>query len=167
MIIKEIYSNEIKDYDSTIIEIYCEAMNYSKEKGQLLSGRLLQNNTRIWIAQEDEKIVGFLFGKNFKKDNWWAKQINNYLPQDIDWYQHTFEINELMVLPNHQSKGIGRELLRHLHSNTDYEIYLLGTSKYQNERIIGFYESLGYRTIIETFYYEGSTNPATILGLLR
>lgn len=78
---------------------------------------------------EGERLVGFVFGFDFQPANWWAQQINDQLPQGKDWYDRTFELNELAILPSHQKQGRGRQLMNHLLECLPHPTVLLGTKK--------------------------------------
>ena len=105
----------------------------------------------------------FVFGFDFYPENWWAQQIQNRLSVDRDWYSHTFELNELAVLPSHQRKGIGRQLMEALIHSLSHIIILLGTAQTNNEHVISLYQSLGFENVIEDFRYQNEEYGVSII----
>lgn len=75
-------------------------------------------NPIVIAFYEDKHLVGAIFAFDFLSENWWAQQVGAYLPQGIDGYPHTCELNELFVDKDYQGQGIGSLLLEGLHQET-------------------------------------------------
>lgn len=56
---------------------------------------------RIFLAEEDERVVGYLFGNLFR-----SKNMRSVMPEDTP----CFEVEELYVVPERRSRGVGRAL---------------------------------------------------------
>ena len=59
---------------------------------------LQDNNNYGFIAKENNKIVGFIYGYSFLKPNG----------------KYMFYVHSVGVLPNYQGKGIGKELFKYM-----------------------------------------------------
>lgn len=157
---------EIDKYASDIAQVYMEAMGYSESARASLKSRIDKSASLVIAAFRSDKLLGFLFGFKFEKNNWWGKQIDSRLPNNHDFYKNTFELNELMVSPSEQGKGIGKSLMNKLHAETNYDIYLFGTQS-DNLKARKLYESLGYEIIIDKFYYDGNKRENLILAKFK
>ena len=58
---------------------------------------------RVFVAEEDGDIVGYLFGKVYP-----SKQMQSVMPEGTP----CFEVEELYVVPERRSRGIGEKLFR-------------------------------------------------------
>ena len=159
---------EIEQYAEVLKTIYRQAFHYSEEAAAFLLQRIKNSDnaglhTTVLAYIENDTVLGFVFGFDFHPENWWAQQIQNRLPVDRDWYSHTFELNELAVLPSHQRKGIGRQLMEALIHSLSHTIILLGTAQTNNEHIISLYQSLGFENVIEDFRYQNEEYGVSII----
>lgn len=167
--IKLLTNEEIKKNKYRIAEIYREVFNLKKDSEEFLVYRIdnsIENglNTKILVAMEESEIVGFLFGFDFREENWWAQQIENDLPKvDFNWYENTFELNELAVLEKYRKNGYGKQLMKKLIEDKSYHRILLGTAKENNENVLRFYYSLGFKDLINPFYYENAEYSTSII----
>ena len=124
--IKVLNEEEMIKYLDELAEIYKLAIKSTDDSVNFLKERIKNSinsnlNTVIVVAMEDEKIVGFVYGFDFKPETWWAVQIAPSLPkEEFDWYENTFELNELMVLPEYQSKGYGKLLMNKIRDDFNY-----------------------------------------------
>ncbi|MDO4712254.1 MAG: N-acetyltransferase [Peptostreptococcaceae bacterium] len=158
--IRKIEVSELTKFGERIKEIYMKSLGYSHEAADFLLTRIRKSEENdlhpiILGSFDKEEPVGFIFGFDFHPDNWWAGQIDGRLPKDHDWYEDTFELNELEILPSHQKQGRGRRLLEALFEQMPHKQALLGTAKENNEHVIRLYESLGFEIVIDSFRYEG------------
>ena len=88
--------------------------------------------SRVFLAEEDGAIVGYLFGKRSE-----AKNMTSIMPEGTPF----FEILELYVVPSHRSKGVGRALMQHVENTVKPELdYLFLSTATKNWRaILHFY----------------------------
>ncbi len=58
-------------------------------------------DNRIFLAKEDGKVIGYLFGKAERSEN-----MSSIMPEDTPY----FEVEEIYVVPDMRSKGVGSRL---------------------------------------------------------
>ena len=171
--IKVLNEEEMIKYLDELAEIYKLAIKSTDDSVNFLKERIKNSinsnlNTVIVVAMEDEKIVGFVYGFDFKPETWWAVQIAPSLPkEEFDWYENTFELNELMVLPEYQSKGYGKLLMNKIRDDFNYSRILLGTAKNNNDKVINFYKKLGYEIIVDNFKYPNDEYGTSLILCYR
>lgn len=88
---------------------------------------------RIFLALEDEKTVGYLFGYMDK-----GERKNSIYEKDEPF----FEVEELYVKPELRSKGIGRQLFQYMEEKLKeekVELILLSTATKNYRAILHFY----------------------------
>ncbi len=90
------------------------------------------DGNRIFLAEENGEIIGYLFGKTDVKAN-----MSSVFPDDVPF----FEIAEIYVVPEKRSKGVGRALFdfaaEKVKSEADYII--LSTATKNQKAILHFY----------------------------
>lgn len=165
--IKIYKEEEIQKIIDNVSELYDKVYkDSSTEKGHLknrINNSLkLKRNTIILTEEQDGQIIGVLFGFDFKKENWWAEQIIDILPEGINWFENSFELNELFVDNDFQDRKVGHDLLSYL-SNTRFDYVLLSVKK-SNEKAIHLYNKFGYESIQKgDFYFKNITVPFKIM----
>lgn len=88
---------------------------------------------RIFLAQEGECLLGYLFGHREQ-----AKNASSVMAEGTAY----FEIEELYVVPEQRSRGIGRALYRHVEEvvkSEGMEYILLSTATKDYKSILHFY----------------------------
>ena len=109
-------------YKDIIPQKVIEEITSSWHSIENLKNQIIDKNTIFKIAEENKKIVGLLTAKNSN---------NKYY------------LSRLYVLPNHQRKGIGKELLNNLIiSNNVKEIEL--EVEEENKKGLEFYKKEGF-----------------------
>lgn len=97
-----IYETELTDHVlETLISM---SVDWEAEKscfGYRANTREDIENNRIFLAEEDGKVIGYLFGAPFE-----SKNMKAVMPEG----SRCFEVEELYVVPCFRSKGIGRAL---------------------------------------------------------
>ena len=111
-------------------------MNWSKsKKGEKLFLDLLNNPEAIClIAFEDKQAIGYLAAS--------PRKLNDVLSKYL-------EINNVEVLPNFQSKGIGSELIKRCLEWAKEKAYqkVYVNSYFENKRAVYFYKRNGFSEI--------------------
>ncbi|MDO4798941.1 MAG: GNAT family N-acetyltransferase [Bacillota bacterium] len=171
--IRRIDVTELDRYGDSIRKIYEEALKFSPAASEYLLTRIRKSAENslhpiVLLSFYGDRPVGFVFGFDFAPQNWWAQQIDSRLPRDFDWYDSTFELNELAVLPSHQKQNRGLHLMRELLDQMPHRHALLATKKEDNDHVIRFYRALGFDVVIDDFRYAGDVyDLSLILGWKR
>lgn len=118
----------------TLIELSAawEAENschgYRKNAKEDISGN------RVWLAEEDGAIIGYLFGHMEK-----AKNFSTIMPADTPY----FEIEELYVVPAYRCRGVGKELFfqaeKQAKEDGEASFLMLSTATKNWKAILHFY----------------------------
>lgn len=161
-------SQELLPHSYDVIkEIYQEAFDYSTEQADFLQVRIEKSaNPIVLVARHKGAVIGFLFGFDFKPENWWAQQLARSLTAEqlSPFYERAFELNELAVSPRYQAHGYGKMLMQHLFELCAGRDILLGTKLENNDHVIRFYRQLSFEDLVNPFYYENDMyGPALIL----
>lgn len=88
---------------------------------------------RIFLAEQDGGILGYLFGQEVK-----AKRASSIMAEGTPY----FEIEELYVVPGHRSEGIGRSLFSFAEQEVrlaGLEFIMLSTATKNYKSILHFY----------------------------
>ncbi len=99
---------------------------YRKNTEEDIHGR------RVFLAKDDTRTVGYLFGQMEKSEN-----MSSVMPEGTPF----FEVEEIYVVPDLRSKGIGSELFRYAENTVrpDAEYILLSTATKNWRSILHFY----------------------------
>ncbi len=92
---------------------------------------------RIFFAEDGGKVAGYLFGRVYP-----SEQMKSIMPEGTPY----FEVEELYVIPEKRSRGIGAELFRYTENavKSDAEYMVLSTATKNWKAILHFYlEELG------------------------
>lgn len=151
---------EIPAVIDSVLEIFSQ--HYDQEETETLRWRIGESvgvglNSLVLTWSEDNRTAGFLFGFDFRPENWWAQQVSPFLPEGTDWFTNCFELNELAVHPNFQNRGFGRELLEALANDFPYRNTLLSVEQ-GNDSAIHLYEKLGFEVLKDDLALGGSPN---------
>ena len=88
---------------------------------------------RIFLAQEDGQTIGYLFGHMEK-----AQNMRSIMPADTPY----FEMEELYIIPEKRSQGVGGVLFRYAEDvlrNEKIEYLMLSTATKNHRAILHFY----------------------------
>ncbi len=87
---------------------------------------------RIFLAEDGGNVVGYLFGKVYP-----SKQMQSIMPEGTPY----FEVEELYVVPEKRSRGIGMELFRNAEKavKAEAEYMVLSTATKNWKAIFHFY----------------------------
>jgi ribosomal protein S18 acetylase RimI-like enzyme len=88
---------------------------------------------QIYVAEDNGNIVAYLFGNKKRAEN-----MQSIIPNGTDY----FEIEELYVIPELRSKGIGKDLFNFVEStikNEQIEYIMLNTATKNHKAVLHFY----------------------------
>ena len=87
---------------------------------------------RIFFAEEDGTVMGYLFGRVYP-----SKQMQSIMPEGTPY----FEVEELYVVPEKRSRGIGARLFRYAENavKSEAEYMVLSTATKNWKAVFHFY----------------------------
>ena len=87
---------------------------------------------RVFLAEEDGEVAGYLFGKLCR-----SERMKSIMPEGTPY----FEVEELYVIPEKRSRGIGESLFRHAEDalKSEAEYMVLSTATKNWKAIFHFY----------------------------
>lgn len=159
MEIKRLNLIEIQKNKDQILKIYNEAYGYiDKKEGEFLFQRFKDSFSRdlnsIFLACfMREKIVGFIYGFDFKEGNWFYNEVIDKIKDKID-IENVFEFNEICVLKKYRRKNIGTFLIETLKKNISFKKLIFCKKKNNNCASINFYKSLDAKIIVYDFHFK-------------
>ena len=127
------YETELNDYIlNELIILSKEWEEENSTRGYFSNKESDIKGNRIFIAEDNKKIIGYLFGKIEVQE------------RDTTVYKKSekaFEVAELFVKKEYRSKGIGKELFEYTESviRKDVDIVLLSTATKDYKKILHFY----------------------------
>ena len=127
---------EVELTDEILAELIACSENWEKENschGYRKNTEEDIKENRIFLAMEDEKMIGYLFGYMDK-----GERKNSIYEKDEPF----FEVEELYVKPELRSKGIGKRLFLYMEEilkQENIELILLSTATKNYKAILHFY----------------------------
>ena len=87
---------------------------------------------RLFLAEDNGDVVGYLYGKIYR-----SEQMKSIMPEGTPY----FEVEELYVIPERRSQGIGEELFRYTEDvvKTEADYMVLNTATKNWKAIFHFY----------------------------
>ncbi len=87
---------------------------------------------RIFVAEDGDTVIGYLFGKVYQ-----SKQMKSIMPEGTP----CFEVEELYVVPEKRSQGIGAKLFQYAEKamEPEAEYFVLSTAAKNWKAIFHFY----------------------------
>jgi ribosomal protein S18 acetylase RimI-like enzyme len=112
-----------------------------------------------------EELVGFGYGYLVAPGQWWHDQVRAALDRRTAkrWLPGSFEVCELHVHPEHQSRGLGRALLHALLDGLPYPAALLSTPD-SDTKAFRLYHADGFVDLARGYHFPGDARPFAILG---
>ncbi len=112
-----------------------------------------------------EQLVGFGYGYVVAPGQWWHDQVRAALDRRTakKWLPEAFEVCELHVHPDHQSRGLGRRLLHALVADIPQPTALLSTPD-SDTKAFRLYHADGFVDLARGYHFPGDSRPFAILG---
>jgi ribosomal protein S18 acetylase RimI-like enzyme len=97
--------------------------------GEQLPRHRARAGFRILGAEQDGRLVGFVYGYTGERGQFWADHVIAHAPEELvgTWVGGHFEVVELAVLPEARGRGIGTALMTAIVEDRPEPCALLGT----------------------------------------
>jgi ribosomal protein S18 acetylase RimI-like enzyme len=112
------------------------------------------------------ELVGFAYGYTGAPGQWWYDRVAAALDDDArgSWFEpEHFELTELAVRPDRQSRGIGTRLHDAVLAGLSHRGALLSALA-DNPRVLAFYGDRGWEVVIGRLRFESGRPEFTIMG---
>ena len=151
-------------YDSSVVAgRYGYAMQHTERPGFRAVGAFAA--TGVGGDATAEELVGFGYGYLVAPGQWWHDQVRAALDRRTAkrWLPGAFEVCELHVHPEHQSRGLGRQLLHALVAGLPHPAALLSTPD-ADTKAFRLYHADGFVDLARGYHFPGDARPFAILG---
>ena len=152
-------------YDSSVVAgRYGYAMQHTERPGFRAVGAFAA--TGVGGDATAEELVGFGYGYLVAPGQWWHDQVRAALDRRTAkrWLPGAFEVCELHVHPEHQSRGLGRQLLHALVADLPHPAALLSTPD-ADTKAFRLYHADGFVDLARGHHFPGDSRPFAILGV--
>ncbi|HET6395201.1 MAG TPA: GNAT family N-acetyltransferase [Blastococcus sp.] len=151
-------------YDSAVVAgRYGYAIQHTERPGFRAVGAFAE--TGAGGGETAEQLVGFGYGYVVAPGQWWHDQVRAALDRRTakKWLPDAFEVCELHVHPDHQSRGLGRRLLHALVADVPQPTALLSTPD-SDTKAFRLYHADGFVDLARGYHFPGDSRPFAILG---
>jgi ribosomal protein S18 acetylase RimI-like enzyme len=169
--IVELPTRWIREHMHDALAIYGAAMGYDDAVVTGRYGYAIAHTERPGFravgafTEDPERLVGFGYGYLVAPGQWWHDQVRAALDRRTakKWLPGGFEVCELHVHPDHQSRGIGRRLLHALVEGVSASAALLSTPD-ADTKAFRLYHEDGFVDLARGYHFPGDARPFAILG---
>jgi ribosomal protein S18 acetylase RimI-like enzyme len=171
--VAELPSAWMREHLHEALAIYGAAMGYGESVVAGRYGYAVQHTERPGFravgafaeAPQGEQLVGFGYGYLVAPGQWWHDQVRNALDRRTakQWLPGAFEVCELHVHPDSQSRGLGRQLLHALLADLPHPAALLSTPD-NDTKAFRLYHADGFVDLARGYHFPGDVRPFAILG---
>ncbi|MFF5937021.1 GNAT family N-acetyltransferase [Streptomyces sp. NPDC012508] len=111
------------------------------------------------------RLVGFVYGMPNDRTHWWSGVVEPYLRSNgtVEWLDDSFVITELHVHPDHQGRGVGRELITTITDQSKLPRSILSAIDTESPAR-GLYRSLGYVDLARMVHFPSAPRPYAVMG---
>jgi ribosomal protein S18 acetylase RimI-like enzyme len=155
-------------YDSSVVTgRYGYAIAHTEREGFRAVGAFaaIPGNPGGADGPGSEALVGFGYGYLVAPGQWWHDQVRAAVDRRTakKWLPGAFEVCELHVHPEFQSRGLGRQLLHALVEGTGAPVALLSTPD-ADTKAFRLYHADGFVDLARAYHFPGDARPFAILG---
>jgi ribosomal protein S18 acetylase RimI-like enzyme len=171
--IAELPTRWMRDHMHEALAIYGAAMGYDSSVVAGRYGYAIAHTERPGFravgafaeSPDGEQLVGFGYGYTVAPGQWWHDQVRAALDRRTakKWLPGAFEVCELHVSPDCQSRGLGRQLLHALVEGVDAPAALLSTPD-ADTKAFRLYHADGFVDLARAYHFPGDARPFAILG---
>lgn len=155
------------------VAVYTAAMNAPQRqisgRRSIIERHLGNTGFRAYIALRCETLVGLCYGFHGMPGQWWHDAVHRGLTDQLgpeattQWLGDCFEVAELQVLPRHQKRGIGRQLITTLCAERTERTVVLSTHD-TNSPARRLYRSLGFVDLLTNFCFPAGAEKFAVMG---
>jgi ribosomal protein S18 acetylase RimI-like enzyme len=171
--IVELPTGWIREHMHEALAIYGAAMGYDDAVVSGRYGYAIAHTERPGFravgafaqTADGERLIGFGYGYLVAPGQWWHDQVRAALDRRTAkrWLPGGFEVCELHVHPDHQSRGLGRRLLHALVEGISAPAALLSTPD-ADTKAFRLYHQDGFVDLARAYHFPGDARPFAILG---
>jgi ribosomal protein S18 acetylase RimI-like enzyme len=172
--IVELPTRWLRDHMHEALAIYGAAMGYDSSVVTGRYGYAIAHTERegfravgafATLPGGEEALVGFGYGYLVAPGQWWHDQVRAAMDRRTAkrWLPGAFEVCELHVHPDFQSRGLGRQLLHALVAGTEADAALLSTPD-ADTKAFRLYHADGFVDLARNHHFPGDARPFAILG---
>ena len=172
--IVQLGSSQVDAHLPEIVKVYAAALGEDpvaareRMETNVLPRHRGREGFQFFVGREGDEIVGIAYGYVGARGQWWTERVALSMTkaQQAEWLDRRhFEVVELHVRPDHQRRGIGRNLLNALLQGVGLPFALLSTDE-ANVRARTFYRQLGWEEIVHGVDLSSPRGPYVILARL-
>jgi GNAT superfamily N-acetyltransferase len=125
---------------------------------------------RAVAALEGDRLVGVGYGQPGAAGQWWHDVVRTAVSNEAgpaaaeEWLDCCFEVVELHVLPSHQGRGIGRDLLRALLADAPERTAALSALEPDRTPARRLYTAEGFVPLLSQFRFPGGPTRYAVLA---
>jgi ribosomal protein S18 acetylase RimI-like enzyme len=160
---------ELSSHCDEVLEVYAAAMEVPTATARTRKGILLSHLDRTGLravaALQGEELVGIAYGYVGQPGQWWHDHVSAALTreQSSTWLSSAFEVCEFHVRPECQGRGLGRDLLDRLLTDTGTATAVLTTPDHET-RARRFYRADGWLDLLVGLRFPGDPRSFAVLG---
>jgi ribosomal protein S18 acetylase RimI-like enzyme len=166
--------DELRERLPEALAVYVTAMRYprgtAEQRAPMWLAHMLRPGWRCVAALDaNDTVLGVSYGYQGAAGQWWHEQVRRGLLTSaradvVDtWLGDYFELTELHVLPDAQSRGIGEGLLRRLLGGVQAGTTLLSTPEGPT-KAWRLYRRVGFQDVLRHYLFAGDPRPFAVLG---
>ena len=131
---------------------------------------LARPGLRAVAALDGDRVVGIGYGQPGAAGQWWHDVVTAAVTSESgaqaakDWLSSCFEVVELHVLPTHQGRRIGCDVLRELLASSDRRTAALSALEPAGSRARRLYTSEGFIPLLSQFCFPGGPTRYAVLA---
>lgn len=170
-VIEPVTPDTLDGYTGAIQHVYQRAFDTTHDQAEAFIQKALARHRtypgfRGYLALDDGRVVGFVYGYHSTRGGWWHSTIRSTLVANghASWLDDAFEFVELAVDPDHQGRGIGGRLHDAILDGVTERTALLSTGVAPSNAH-HLYASRGWQTLIPEFRFTRVGDSAVIMGL--